>query len=214
MKDYQYDFINFALKKQVLKFGDFILKSGRKSPYFLNSGLFNTGSDLLLIGSFYAQLLLDSLIKYDVILGLAYKGIPIVTAMVIALKQQYGINISYCFNRKNIKKYGECGVLIGSPLKGHVVIVDDVITAGTSIRESIKIINQQNVKISGALICFDRQEKGKGEISATKEIERDYCKVYSIVTINDLIVYLSNSKGMEKHLIALNEYREKYCIYI
>ncbi|WP_369309272.1 orotate phosphoribosyltransferase [Providencia rettgeri] len=213
MKAYQRDFIELAMKKQVLKFGEFTLKSGRKSPYFFNAGLFNTGRDLALVGRFYAQALQESAIACDVIFGPAYKGIPIATTMAVALAEHHDIDMPYCFNRKEAKDHGEGGMLVGSPLQGRVLVVDDVITAGTAIRESMEIIKQQKATLNGVLLCLDRQEKGKGEISAVQEVERDYgCKVHSIITMNDLITYLSEQEGMEVHLAAMKAYREQYGI--
>ncbi|WP_445495644.1 orotate phosphoribosyltransferase [Photorhabdus sp. SF281] len=213
MKAYQREFIELALKKQVLKFGEFTLKSGRKSPYFFNAGLFNTGRDLALIGRFYAAALLDSGIQCDLLFGPAYKGIPIATTTAVALADHHDIDMPYCFNRKEVKDHGEGGTLVGSPLKGNVVLVDDVITAGTAIRESMEIIKQHNATLAGVMICLDRQERGKGEISAIQEIERDYgCNVFSIITLNDLISYLGSQTEMKDHLDAVKAYREQYGI--
>lgn len=213
MKAYQREFIELALKKQVLKFGEFTLKSGRKSPYFFNAGLFNTGRDLALIGRFYAAALLDSGTQCDLLFGPAYKGIPIVTTTAVALADHHDIDMPYCFNRKEAKDHGEGGTLVGSPLKGNVVLVDDVITAGTAIRESMEIIKQHNATLAGVMICLDRQERGKGEISAIQEIERDYgCNVFSIITLNDLISYLDSQPEMKDYLDAVKAYREQYGI--
>lgn len=213
MKAYQREFIELAMKKQVLKFGEFTLKSGRKSPYFFNAGLFNTGRDLALVGRFYAQALIESAIECDVIFGPAYKGIPIATTTAVALAEHHDIDMPYCFNRKEAKDHGEGGTLVGSSLQGRVVVVDDVITAGTAIRESMEIIKQQNATLSGVLLSLDRQEKGKGEISAVQEVERDYgCKVYSIITMSDLIAYLAEREDMQEHLIAMRTYRQQYGI--
>ncbi|EYU15333.1 orotate phosphoribosyltransferase [Photorhabdus aegyptia] len=213
MKAYQREFIELALKKQVLKFGEFTLKSGRKSPYFFNAGLFNTGRDLALIGRFYAAALLDSGIQCDLLFGPAYKGIPIATTTAVALAEHHDIDMPYCFNRKEAKNHGEGGTLVGSSLKGNVVLVDDVITAGTAIRESMEIIKQHNATLAGVMICLDRQERGNGEISAIQEVERDYgCKVFSIITLNDLINYLSGQPEMKAHLDAVEAYRAQYGI--
>ncbi|MFD0708018.1 orotate phosphoribosyltransferase [Photorhabdus akhurstii] len=213
MKAYQREFIELALKKQVLNFGEFTLKSGRKSPYFFNAGLFNTGRDLALIGRFYAAALLDSGIQCDLLFGPAYKGIPIATTTAVALAEHHDIDMPYCFNRKEAKDHGEGGTLVGSSLKGNVVLVDDVITAGTAIRESMEIIKQHNATLAGVMICLDRQERGNGEISAIQEVERDYgCKVFSIITLNDLINYLSGQPEMKDHLDAVKAYRAQYGI--
>lgn len=211
MKAYQRRFIELALAKNVLKFGEFILKSGRVSPYFFNAGLFNTGRDLALLGQFYAQTLLDNNVSCDVLFGPAYKGIPIATTTAVALVEHHDIDIPYCFNRKEAKDHGEGGTLVGSPLKGNVVIVDDVITAGTAIRESMEIIKQHDATLSAVLLSLDRQEKGREELSAIQELKRDYqCQVYSIITLDDLISYLSESETLSEHLPAVKAYRERY----
>lgn len=213
MKTYQREFIELAMQKQVLKFGEFTLKSGRKSPYFFNAGLFNTGRDLALIGRFYAAALRESAIPCDVIFGPAYKGIPIATTTAVALAEHYDIDMAYCFNRKEAKDHGEGGVLVGSALQGNVVVLDDVITAGTAIRESMEIIKQHHASLSGVLLSLDRQEKGQGEISAVQEVERDYgCKVYSIITMGDLITYLEEQPNMAEHLEAMKAYRQQFGI--
>lgn len=173
MKPYQRQFIEFALSKQVLKFGEFTLKSGRKSPYFFNAGLFNTGRDLALLGRFYAEALVDSGIEFDLLFGPAYKGIPIATTTAVALAEHHDRDLPYCFNRKEAKTHGEGGNLVGSPLQGRVMLVDDVITAGTAIRESMEIIGP-GARSGGRSDLLDRQERGRGEISAIQEVERDY----------------------------------------
>ncbi|WP_109419614.1 orotate phosphoribosyltransferase [Proteus terrae] len=211
MKAYQRRFIELALAKNVLKFGEFTLKSGRVSPYFFNAGLFNTGRDLALLGQFYAQTLLDNNVSCDVLFGPAYKGIPIATTTAVALVEHHDIDIPYCFNRKEAKDHGEGGTLVGSPLKGNVVIVDDVITAGTAIRESMEIIKQHDATLSAVLLSLDRQEKGLEELSAIQELKRDYqCQVYSIITLDDLISYLSENETLSEHLPAVKAYRERY----
>lgn len=215
MKAYQREFIELAMKKQVLKFGEFTLKSGRKSPYFFNAGLFNTGRDLALLGRFYAAALCDSGVQYDVLFGPAYKGIPIATTTAVALAEHHNLDMPYCFNRKEAKDHGEGGTLVGSPLSGRIVVVDDVITAGTAIRESMEIIRQNNATLAGVMLSLDRQEKGKGELSAVQEVERDYdCQVFSIITLNDLISYLAEDPQMDIHLQAVRAYREQYGIEI
>lgn len=211
MKAYQRRFIELALAKNVLTFGEFTLKSGRVSPYFFNAGLFNTGRDLALLGQFYAQTLLDNNVSCDVLFGPAYKGIPIATTTAVALVEHHDIDIPYCFNRKEAKDHGEGGTLVGSPLKGNVVIVDDVITAGTAIRESMEIIKQHDATLSAVLLSLDRQEKGREELSAIQELKRDYqCQVHSIITLDDLISYLSESETLSAHLPAVKAYRERY----
>ncbi|MGI2145113.1 orotate phosphoribosyltransferase [Shewanella frigidimarina] len=213
MKVYQREFIEFALARQVLRFGEFTLKSGRTSPYFFNAGLFNTGKDLARLGRFYAAALMDSGIEFDLLFGPAYKGIPIATTTAVALCDHHDVDIPYCFNRKEAKTHGEGGSLVGSELKGKVMLVDDVITAGTAIRESMEIINAHNAQLAGVLIALDRQEKGKGELSAIQEVERDFgCQIVSIIKLADLISYLSEKPGMEAELASVSAYREQYGI--
>jgi len=213
MKDYQKEFIEFALEKQVLKFGEFTLKSGRTSPYFFNAGLFNTGRDLARLGRFYAAALEDAGIEYDVLFGPAYKGIPIATTTAVALADHHDKDVPYCFNRKEKKAHGEGGTLVGSELKGKIMLVDDVITAGTAIRESMEIIADHGADLSGVLIALDRQEKGKAELSAIQEVERDFgTKVISIVKLADLISYLEAKGTMDEHLAAVKAYRDQYGI--
>lgn len=213
MKAYQREFIEFALAKGVLKFGEFTLKSGRTSPYFFNAGLFNTGRDLNRLGKFYAAALEDAGIAYDLVFGPAYKGIPIATTTVVALDEHYGKDVPYCFNRKEAKDHGEGGNLVGSELAGRVMLVDDVITAGTAIRESMDIIEAHQAQLAGVLIALDRQEKGKGELSAIQEVERDYqATVISIVKLADLITYLEEQGNNQQALAAVSAYREQYGI--
>ncbi|WP_282110994.1 orotate phosphoribosyltransferase [Shewanella algicola] len=213
MKAYQREFIEFALARQVLRFGEFTLKSGRTSPYFFNAGLFNTGKDLARLGRFYAAALMDAGIEFDLLFGPAYKGIPIATTTAVALCDHHDVDIPYCFNRKEAKTHGEGGNLVGSELKGKVMLVDDVITAGTAIRESMEIINAHNAQLAGVLIALDRQEKGKAELSAIQEVERDFgCQIVSIIKLADLISYLSEKPGMEAELASVSAYREQYGI--
>ncbi|CAM3817533.1 Orotate phosphoribosyltransferase [Vibrio aerogenes CECT 7868] len=213
MKAYQREFIEFALERDVLKFGEFTLKSGRKSPYFFNAGLFNTGRDLARLGRFYASALVDAGIDYDVLFGPAYKGIPIATTTAVALADHHDIDTPYCFNRKEAKDHGEGGNLVGSALEGRIMLVDDVITAGTAIRESMEIIQTNGAQLAGVLVAIDRQEKGKGELSAIQEVERDFgCSVVSIVSLSDLITYLEEKCDSEDNLLAVKAYREQYGI--
>jgi orotate phosphoribosyltransferase len=213
MKDYQREFIEFALEKQVLRFGEFTLKSGRTSPYFFNAGLFNTGRDLARLGRFYAAALADANIDFDLLFGPAYKGIPIATTTAVALADHHDIDMPYCFNRKEAKTHGEGGSLVGSPLAGKVMLVDDVITAGTAIRESMEIIKAHGAELSGVLIALDRQEKGQGELSAIQEVERDFgTKVISIVTLADLIAYLEEKGDNNESLKNIKQYRQDYGI--
>ncbi|RPE00974.1 orotate phosphoribosyltransferase [Candidatus Pantoea deserta] len=213
MKAWQRQFIEFALNKQVLKFGEFTLKSGRKSPYFFNAGLFNSGRDLALLGRFYAQALVDGGVDFDLLFGPAYKGIPIATTTAVALADHHDRDVPYCFNRKEAKDHGEGGLLVGSPLAGRVMLVDDVITAGTAIRESMDIINAHKATLAGVLISLDRQERGRGDISAIQEVERDYkCQVTAIITLKDLISYLEEKPEMADHLAKVRAYQKEYGI--
>ncbi len=211
MKAFQIEFIEFALSRQVLKFGSFTLKSGRTSPYFFNAGLFNTGGDLAKLGRFYAAAVQDSGIEFDVLFGPAYKGIPIATTTAVALYDHHQRDVPYCFNRKEAKTHGEGGNLVGSPLQGKIMLVDDVITAGTAIRESMQIIQAQGAELAGVLIALDRQERGQGELSAIQEVERDFgTKVVSIIGLNDLINYLQGKPELAAHLDAVTAYRAQY----
>ncbi|MFA0411267.1 orotate phosphoribosyltransferase, partial [Vibrio splendidus] len=210
---YQREFIEFALEKEVLKFGEFTLKSGRKSPYFFNAGLFNTGRDLARLGRFYAAALADSGIEFDVLFGPAYKGIPIATTTAVALADHHDVDTPYCFNRKEAKNHGEGGNLVGSELEGRIMLVDDVITAGTAIRESMEIIQANGADLAGVLVAIDRQEKGKGELSAIQEVERDFgCAIISIVSLTDLVTFLEEKGTDAAHLESVKAYRAQYGI--
>lgn len=213
MKAYQKEFIEFALNRGVLKFGQFTLKSGRVSPYFFNAGLFNRGADLARLGRFYAAALVESGMDYDMVFGPAYKGIPLASATVIALDEAYDIDKPYCFNRKEAKDHGEGGNLVGSPLQGRVMLVDDVITAGTAIRESLELFTHHPCQLAGVLIALDRQERGQGELSAIQEVERDSgAKVTAIITLADLIEYLKEHGDNEQALVAIQAYQAQYGI--
>lgn len=213
MKAFQQAFIEFAIARGVLKFGEFTLKSGRKSPYFFNAGLFNRGGDLAKLGRYYADALTDGGIDFDVLFGPAYKGIPIATTTAVALADHHDMDVPYCFNRKEAKAHGEGGNLVGSPLEGKVMLVDDVITAGTAIRESMTLIEANNASLAGVLIALDRQERGTGELSAIQEVERDYnTKVVSIVSLNDVVTYLRSAGGYDEAIRAIETYRENYGI--
>lgn len=213
MQQYKQDFLEFALQREVLKFGEFTLKSGRTSPYFFNAGLFNTGNDLARLGQFYAAALVDSGIEFDVLFGPAYKGIPIATTTAVALADKHNIDKPYCFNRKEKKDHGEGGSLVGSPLQGRIMLVDDVITAGTAIRESMQLIQEHNASLAGVLIALDRQEKGQGELSAIQEVERDFnTQVVSIVTLADVIQFIQEREEFQAHLPNIVAYREQYGI--
>ncbi|KAF9918026.1 hypothetical protein BX616_010551 [Lobosporangium transversale] len=213
IKQYQRDFIEFAIKNQVLRFGEFTLKSGRISPYFLNAGLFNTGASLSKIGKFYAAAVNDSGIEYDVIFGPAYKGIPLACATVVALADSpYNKDTPYCFNRKEKKDHGEGGTIVGSPLKGKVLVIDDVITAGTAVRESVDIIKSAQAELAGVLVAVDRQETGKdGTLSAIQEVQRDFgAPVKAIVTMSHIMEYMEEQGTYADHLVQMRAYREKY----
>ncbi len=213
MENYKQQFIEFALARQVLKFGEFTLKSGRVSPYFFNAGLFNQGADLARLGEFYATALQDAGLQYDMIFGPAYKGIPIATAVSIELFNRFDINKPVCFNRKETKDHGEGGNLIGSPLRGKVLLVDDVITAGTAIRESMQIIQANEAQLRAVLIALNRQERGNGELSAIQEVERDYqCDVLSIIDFADLMAFIETQPEYQQYLPAMRAYREQYGI--
>ncbi|MDT0583779.1 orotate phosphoribosyltransferase [Brumicola blandensis] len=213
MQDYKKEFIEFAIARNVLRFGEFTLKSGRVSPYFFNAGLFNRGGDLAKLGRYYAAALQASNVDFDVLFGPAYKGIPIATTTAVALSNDHDKDVPYCFNRKEAKTHGEGGNLVGSPLEGKIMLVDDVITAGTAIRESMQLIEQHEASLAGVLIALDRQEKGKGELSAIQEVERDFgTQVISIVSLADVIEYLAEKGGYEDAFSAINNYRAQYGI--
>ncbi len=213
MQENKKRFIELAIRYQVLRFGEFTLKSGRISPYFFNAGLFNSGYALAELGSCYAQTIIENDINYDVLFGPAYKGIPLVAAIAYALSVNHGIDKPYAFNRKETKDHGEGGLIVGAELNGNVLIVDDVITAGTAIREAVDIIQAAGAATSAVLIALDRQEKGKSELSAIQEVNRDYgIDVFSIITMADLIDYLASDNSFAQHLDAMQAYRSKYGI--
>ena len=213
MQENKKRFIELAIRYQVLRFGEFTLKSGRISPYFFNAGLFNSGYALAELGSCYAQTIIDENINYDVLFGPAYKGIPLVAAIAYALSVNHGIDKPYAFNRKEAKDHGEGGLIVGAELDGNVLIVDDVITAGTAIREAVDIIQAEGATTSAVLIALDRQEKGKSELSAIQEVNRDYgIDVFSIITMADLIDYLEGDSSFGQHLDAMRVYRSEYGI--
>ncbi|MCF5470427.1 orotate phosphoribosyltransferase [Pseudomonas syringae] len=213
MQAYQRDFIRFAIDRGVLRFGEFTLKSGRTSPYFFNAGLFNTGSALAQLGRFYAAAVAESGIRFDVLFGPAYKGIPLASATAVALAEHHGRDLPWCFNRKEAKAHGEGGSLVGSPLAGNVLIIDDVITAGTAIREVMQIIKDQDATAAGVLIALNRQERGNGELSAIQEVERDFgIPVVSIVSLNQVLEFLADDPQLKQHLPAVEAYRAQYGI--
>ncbi|RMW02110.1 Orotate phosphoribosyltransferase [Pseudomonas amygdali pv. tabaci] len=213
MQAYQRDFIRFAIDRGVLRFGEFTLKSGRTSPYFFNAGLFNTGSALAQLGRFYAAAVVESGIAFDVLFGPAYKGIPLASATAVALAEHHDRDLPWCFNRKEAKAHGEGGSLVGSPLAGNVLIIDDVITAGTAIREVMQIIKDQSAIAAGVLIALNRQERGNGELSAIQEVERDFgIPVVSIVSLNQVLEFLADDPQLKQHLPAVEAYRAQYGI--
>lgn len=210
MHDYQKKFIEFAIQRNVLRFGEFTLKSGRTSPYFFNAGLFNTGNDLLELSKAYAAAIERSGLDYDIIFGPAYKGIPLATVTAMALATG-GNNKPFAFNRKEKKDHGEGGSIVGAPLKGKILIVDDVITAGTAIRESMDIIRAAGAEPAGVLIALDRQEKGNGELSAIQEVERDFdIPVVSIIHLEQVLDYLKTNPEFSGHAENVARYRDQY----
>ncbi|MFL0808348.1 MAG: orotate phosphoribosyltransferase [Oceanobacter sp.] len=212
MKAYQQEFIEFAIQQGVLKFGEFTLKSGRISPYFFNAGLFNTGGALAKLGRYYAAALEDAGLEYDVVFGPAYKGIPLAAAMTVALANDHNRDVPYVFNRKEAKTHGEGGSLVGAALTGKVVIVDDVITAGTAIREVMAMIEAADgAEAAAALIALNRQERGQGELSAIQEVERDFdMQVVSIVNLNQVLDYVAGDEQLKQYAPAIEAYRSEY----
>ncbi|AXT86175.1 orotate phosphoribosyltransferase [Aeromicrobium sp. A1-2] len=213
MHDYQREFIEFALDHEVLRFGEFTLKSGRTSPYFFNAGLFNTGGRLAALGRSYAAAIDRSEIAFDVLLGPAYKGIPIASATAVQLSEQLGRDVPWCFNRKEPKDHGEGGLIVGAPLAGRVLVVDDVITAGTAIREVMEIVKAEGAQVAGILVALDRQERGRGELSAIQEVERDFgVPVLSIIDFGQIIEYVQESGQHAEHLDSIRAYRDEFGI--
>lgn len=213
MHAFQKQFIEFAIKQNVLRFGEFTLKSGRISPYFFNAGLFNSGAALAQLGSSYASAIQASGIEFDVLFGPAYKGIPIGTAAAVALARDFNRDAPFCFNRKEAKDHGEGGVLVGAPLQGRVLILDDVITAGTAIREVMSIIQTNGAQAAGVVIALDRQERGKGALSAIQEVEQEFgIPVISIIKLEQIVTYLQDAPEFAAHLGAIQQYRTEYGI--
>ncbi len=210
MQDYQHDFIKFSIGTGVLGFGEFTLKSGRISPYFFNAGLFNNGASLARLGQYYARAIVDQDINFDMLYGPAYKGITLAASTAIALSEQHQRNIPYAFNRKEAKQHAEGGIIIGAPLSGNVLIIDDVISSGISIREAVDIIKQQGGTPAGVIIALDRQERGDKQ-SAIVEMEQEFgLKIYSIVNLDMLVQYLQNHHEDKSHLQVIQRYRETY----
>lgn len=210
MHAYHQDFIRFVVAQKILCFGEFQTKAGRLSPYFFNAGLFNDGASLRSLSQFYAQAILASELQFDMLFGPAYKGIPLVAGTAIALAEQ-GRNVPYCFNRKEAKDHGEGGLTVGATLRNRVLIVDDVISAGTSVRESIELIRAAGAQPCGVVIALDRMERGQGDLSAAQEVQRNYgIPVVSIATLDDLLGYLRDEADMVQNLAAVQSYRDRY----
>ena len=213
MHTHKHAFFEFCIRQFVLKFVDFVLKSGRKSTYFFNTGLINSGGALAALGSFYARAIAEAGLRFDVLFGPAYKGIPLVAAAAISLAQQHGRDAPYAFNRKEAKTHGEGGEIVGAALRGEVLIVDDVITAGTAVNESLELIRRHGARPAGVVISLDRQEKGQGSRSAIQEIEAaNDIKVISIATLSDLLDYIGGSRELQLHADSVRRYREEYGI--
>jgi len=211
MRPYQNEFIELALEIDVLKFGEFTLKSGRRSPYFFNSGLFNTGYAAAKLGRAYAAAVAAAEIECDMLFGPAYKGIPLVALTAAALAEHYGDDLPFCFNRKEAKTHGEGGAIVGAPVSGKVLILDDVITAGTAIRQAIDIIRTAGGEPAGIIIALDRQERGEHELSAVQEVEKRFnIPVASIIRLDDLIEHLETSEEYGSHLADVRAYRDNY----
>jgi orotate phosphoribosyltransferase len=213
MLNYQKQFLDFVIQRRILRFGEFTLKSGRVSPYFFNAGLFNTGQALAFIGRSYAAAIRHADIQYDVLFGPAYKGIPLVSAASVALAEHFSQDAPYCFNRKEAKDHGEGGTIVGAPLAGRVLVVDDVITAGTAIREVMTLINHAGAEAAGVVVALDREERGQGELSAIGEIRQQYgIPVTSIISLKQIIGYLESTGNPElvNYLPQLKSYQERY----
>jgi orotate phosphoribosyltransferase len=211
MKDYQREFIELAQRCDVLRFGSFTLKSGRQSPYFFNAGAFSSGAALAALGRFYAQRIVDAGVAFDVLLGPAYKGIPLAAATAVALADVHGRDVPFAYNRKEAKAHGEGGVLVGAPLSGRVLVIDDVITAGTAVGEVVAMIRGAGAELAGVLIGLNRQERGSGRLSAVQEVEERWgAPVFAIVELDDLIEYLEGASTGAAILDEMRAYRERY----
>ncbi len=211
MQAYQSRFLDYCLQRGVLKFGEFTLKSGRVSPYFFNAGLFNTGADLATLGNFYAEAIQHAGVEFDLLFGPAYKGIPLAAVTASSLYQHHARDIPYAFDRKEVKDHGEGGQTVGSPIQGRVMIIDDVITAGTAIRQSMQLIETLGARVNAIIIALDRQEKGQGELSAIQELEQLGVQIITIIRLDEIIQHLKNS-GQTSQLEAVASYRERYGI--
>lgn len=212
MQEYQKAFIEFAIEQKVLSFGEFKLKSGRISPYFFNAGLFNTGAALAKLGEFYAQACKHKGLEFDMVFGPAYKGIPLASSLSVALYQKFNQDVPYAFNRKEKKDHGEGGLIVGSQLNGKLLIVDDVITAGTAIREVMGMLESYpNAQAGCVLVALDRQEKGQNEVSAIAEVKQEFSlNVESVVNLEQVLTYVQNQGKLQEHAYALEAYRERY----
>jgi orotate phosphoribosyltransferase len=211
MRGYQQEFIELALETGVLRFGQFKLKSGRNSPYFFNSGLFNTGYAAAKLGRTYAAAVEASKIGFDMLFGPAYKGIPLVALTAAALAEHYGRDLPFCFNRKEIKDHGEGGAIVGAPVAGRVLIIDDVITAGTAVRESITLIRQAGGEPAGVILALDRQERGTSDLSAIQELTQGFgIPAASIIRLDDLVEHLEGSSAHRQFLPLVQDYRDRY----
>jgi orotate phosphoribosyltransferase len=210
MADFRQDFIRFAAANRALLFGEFVTKAGRASPYFFNAGMFASGAALAKLGEFYAKAIHAAGMEFDMLFGSAYKGIPLAAAIAIEFARG-GRDVPFSFNRKEAKDHGEGGVVVGAPLSGRVLIVDDVISAGTSVRESVAIIRAQSAEPCGVAIAMDRMERGTGELSAVQEVEQNYrLPVISVATLDDLVTYLNAEESLRTHLRSVLAYRERY----
>lgn len=210
MSDFRQDFLKFALEQEVLKFGEFTTKAGRQSPYFFNAGLFNDGNGILQLARFYADAIIASGVEFDMLFGPAYKGIILAAATSMALAEK-GVNVPIAYNRKEAKDHGEGGVLVGAPVKGKVLIIDDVISAGTSVRESVKLIENEGATPAGVVIALDRMEKGTGNTSAVQEVQQQYgLPVVSIANLKDLLAMLGGDDSLQTYLVAVQVYRDQY----
>ena len=211
MQQYKRDFLEFAISAGVLRFGKFTLKSGRVSPYFFNAGLFNHGAQLARLGRYYAAAIVESGIEFDLLYGPAYKGIPLAAVTATYLAEEHNLDIPFAFNRKEVKDHGEGGVIVGAPLEGRILVIDDVISAGTSVRESVDIIKDNSATFAGVVISLDRQERGQRDRSAIQEVESDYgVEVASIVNLEDMITYLKDLPDFANSLDSVRKYREQY----
>ena len=211
MHAYQSRFVDYCLQRGALRFGEFTLKSGRVSPYFFNAGIFNRGADLSALAEFYADAIQQAGIEFDLLFGPAYKGIPLAAITASALYQQHQLDVPYAFNRKEIKDHGEGGSIVGAEIAGRVMIIDDVITAGTAIRESLALINTLGARVCAVTIALDRQEKGSGELSAIQELEQQGLQVISIIKLEHILEYLGNS-GQNQQKKAIETYLARYGI--